>query len=110
MPETDEEEETFTQQIKRERQESVELTKRQLDLQERDVATRERQVELMAQHATAPVFQDGPTERMVAFHSLPQDQQDFRLREEGIAIASRVGGTIEEVTANADRIVAYIRG
>lgn len=50
--------------------------------------------------------------RMSAYFHLPQDQQDFRLREESVMIAAKVGmaNNLPELFAIADSIAKYIRG
>lgn len=96
----------YEDEMKAERERQQGNVDRQFELAERDIAVKERLVQM----TTAPAFGDGPGERLTAFFELPRELQDFKLREECAAIACRIGGDIDTVLVNADRILAYIRG
>jgi hypothetical protein len=86
------------------------LRERAMELQERQVAAMEGQTGALNKYAASPAFGDGPAERISAFFGLPSEHQDFRLREEAISLALRISTTVEQATANADLIIAYIKG
>jgi hypothetical protein len=82
---------------------------RRFDLAERQIAAQER----LAEAASAPqhtIVGDSPTDRLAAFFVLPREQQDFRLREMAVGLAVRLGGSWEDIRANADLITEYVRG
>lgn len=81
---------------------------RQLDLMERDVVLREKMLgEGVIHHA---VEDDDATARLSAFFRLPLHEREFRLREESVDLAVKLGGPFREVLENAQAIADYIRG
>lgn len=103
-------EESWDARCQRERQENVDLSNRGLDLQERTVAAQEQLIQIERDKIEKAIWEDGPAERFSAFYELPQWQQDFKLREEALSFATRLGGSPVDAMNTADLFVAYIKG
>lgn len=93
-------EETFEAKRQRERAEAQANFERQMELGERQVTAQERLANL------SHTVKD---DHISSFFDLPQDQQDFRIREESIAIAARLGGSVIDAISNAESIANYIK-
>jgi hypothetical protein len=80
---------------------------------EKSVELTERQIEALHELHDKPIYESGPIEQHLAFFNLPEDVQDFKMRElamhQAVLLHNTTGASMQTVIETCEAIINYIR-